>query len=125
MSEARAASTPAERTSIRVRLVLVGGSLLLSYLLLEFVWFRLFLPHVPLKLHAYLDSEIRLLAQSSKRGLVPEDYVALVGDSYAQGRGDWLLEADPNRNGPFASAHVLQSGAVATCCPSDAAAPAA
>jgi hypothetical protein len=65
------------------------------------------LPHVPLKLQGALHPGLRLFAQSSKSGLEPEDYVALLGDSYAQGFGDWLLGADPERNGEFHSAHLL------------------
>jgi hypothetical protein len=34
--------------------------------------------------------------------------VAIAGDSYAQGKGDWLLETDPAGNGPYHSAHLLQ-----------------
>jgi len=40
---------------------------------------------------------------------VPQDPVLLLGDSYAQGYGDWLLQADPNRNGPFHSAHIIHA----------------
>jgi hypothetical protein len=63
--------------------------------------------HVPLRLHEDLPEDIRIFAQSSKAGVVPRDLVLLLGDSYAQGVGDWLYEADPNRNGPFHSAHVI------------------
>jgi hypothetical protein len=78
-----------------------------TYLLLELVAFRLLLPLTPLRLQPYLPDGIEILAQSSKRGTIPKDYVALTGDSYAQGLGDWLRGADPNRNPPFHSAHVL------------------
>jgi hypothetical protein len=40
---------------------------------------------------------------------VPRDPVLLLGDSYAQGFGDWLLENNPNGNGPFHSAHVVHA----------------
>jgi hypothetical protein len=66
------------------------------------------LRYVPLRLHGDLPGDIRVFAQSSKTGVVPRDPVLLLGDSYAQGYGDWLLEADPDRNGPFHSAHVIQ-----------------
>src|SRR5882757_7364429 len=56
----------------------------------------------------YLPEDIRVFAQSSKAGVLPRDPVLLLGDSYAQGYGDWLLESDPNRNDPFHSAHVIQ-----------------
>ncbi len=65
------------------------------------------LPHVPLKLQGALHPGLRAFAQSSKAGLEPHDYVALLGDSYAQGFGDWLLSADPDRNGEFHSAHLV------------------
>lgn len=39
-----------------------------------------------------LTASARVLAQSSKRGAIPRDYVAIVGDSYALGAGDWLVE---------------------------------
>lgn len=65
------------------------------------------LRHVPLRLHGDLPEDIRVFAQSSKIGVVPRDPVLLLGDSYAEGFGDWLFETDPNRNGPFHSAHVI------------------
>ena len=88
-------------------LLLAGTTLALLYLVLEFWIFPLALPHVPLALQPYLPAEIRLFAQSSKSALIPRDYVAITGDSYAQGLGDWLLSADPRRNDAFHSAHVL------------------
>jgi hypothetical protein len=54
-----------------------------------------------------LPQDVRIFAQSSKAGVVPRDPVLLLGDSYAQGFGDWLLETNPNRNGPFHSAHII------------------
>ncbi len=47
------------------------------------------------------------LAQSSKRATIPQNYIALVGDSYAQGFGDWFITADKNRNPDFHSAHII------------------
>lgn len=61
----------------------------------------------PLKFHFALPPAIALLAQSSKAGTIPQNYVLIVGDSFAKGNGDWLLSADPDSNGPFHSAHVL------------------
>src|SRR5262245_15780871 len=65
------------------------------------------LEYVPLGLQTYLSSDVRISAQSSKAGIVPHDPIVLFGDSYAQGAGDWLHEADPNRNSPFHSAHII------------------
>lgn len=96
-------------TGIGAKLLLAVGSVVVTFLALEFLAPPLLLPHTPLKLHIYLDEGIRALAQSSKKGTVPEDYVLIVGDSYAQGRGDWLLSVNANRNPPFNSAHVIQA----------------
>jgi hypothetical protein len=85
---------------------LVLGSLGLAYLILELAVFPFALRHLPLKQHDYVE-RLGLLAQSSKSGTTPTDYIALAGDSYAQGKGDWLLKSDPDGNGPFHSAHVL------------------
>lgn len=93
-------------------LALALASLLFALGLVEFVVMPFAFPLVPLKLHAAFPRGARVLAQSSKAGAVPHDYIALLGDSYAQGAGDWLLDANPNRNPPFHSAHLLreQSG---------------
>ncbi len=86
---------------------LVLFSLLVGYLGIEFFLFPQFLDKVPLKLHFAVKEDIRILVQSSKDEVVPEKYLALFGDSYSQGYGDWLLDADPNSNPPYHSAHVL------------------
>lgn len=65
---------------------------------------------IPLSLQQNLPPSVRLLAQSSKRGLVPRDYTALLGDSYAEGEGDWRLGIDGGSNPPFHSAHLLRDG---------------
>lgn len=85
--------------------LLVFFSMLAGYLLLEGIVFPLLLPHMPLRLHQLVN--VPILAQSSKTGPVPEHYIAVAGDSYAKGNGDWLLDADPNANPPFYSGHVL------------------
>lgn len=88
-------------------LVLAAASLLVTLTALELVapWILI---RLPLKLHFALDRYQRPLAQTSKQGTVPRDgYVGLLGDSYAMGLGDWLLDADPDTNPPFQAAHVL------------------
>ena len=96
---------------MRVRLLeslLMIGSIGVTYVAAEAAFAFVGLRYIPLRLHAYLPEDIRVFAQSSKAGVLPRDPVLLLGDSYAQGYGDWLLETDPNRNGPFHSAHVIQ-----------------
>jgi len=49
-----------------------------------------------------------VLAQRTKAEGVPKDYIALLGDSYAEGQGDGLLDAHGDRAKALHSAHVLQ-----------------
>ncbi len=86
---------------------LVAASVLLTYVLLEVAVFRVFLPFMPLKVRPDLPDRAEVLAQNSKRNYLPHDYIALLGDSYAEGRGDWLLEGGGNRNQPFHSADII------------------
>jgi hypothetical protein len=87
--------------------LLAAASLAITWLLLESIVVPLALPAVPLRIHAALPRALRPLAQTSKAGTVPERYVALLGDSNAQGAGDWLLEVDARSNPAFHSAHLL------------------
>jgi hypothetical protein len=86
---------------------LVGASVLVTYLIGELLFFRLLLPHLSLNIKPYLPDRADVVTQNSKAGYVPKDYIALLGDSYAEGLGDWLLAANGNRALPFHSANVL------------------
>lgn len=88
-------------------MLLFFGSILLTFAVLEYFLFPKLLTHLPLKLHFAVRPELRLLTQVSKDSVIPESYIAIFGDSYAQGYGDWLLNADVNTNPPFHSANVL------------------
>jgi hypothetical protein len=97
----------ARARGLAANLALALASVLATLLALELAapWI---LPRLPLKLHFALDRYQRPLAQTSKLGAVPRaGYVGLLGDSYAMGLGDWLLDADPDTNPPFQAAHVL------------------
>jgi hypothetical protein len=83
------------------------ASVLVSYLVLELFVFPRLVMSTPLRLQEHLGMGVRILAQSSKRSALPHDYIALAGDSYAQGLGDWLLSVDDRFNPPFHSAHLL------------------
>jgi hypothetical protein len=100
---------PLERHPIRARVLL---SLIMMGLLVAGVetGFPRLLRFMPLSLQANLPPAVRLLAQSSKRGLIPRDYTALLGDSYAEGEGDWHLSVDGRFNPPYHSAHLLHDG---------------
>jgi hypothetical protein len=89
--------------------LLAIAATILTYLAAEAAFSLVGLRYLPLRLQADLPADIRIFAQSAKSGVLPRDPVVLLGDSYAQGYGDWLLETDPDHNGPFHSAHVIQA----------------
>src|SRR4051812_12109723 len=87
---------PSLRSALaNVALVLV--SLAVTYLIASFVIFRFVLPHLSLNLHPHFPDIAELFAQTSKAGTVPRDYIALLGDSYAEGQGDGLIAAGGDR----------------------------
>ena len=74
-------------------IVLAVVATLLSYLVLEFLAWRPNLGLVPLDIRQQLGF-LDILAQPSKRATLPQPgYVAIVGDSYAEGLGDWLMKS--------------------------------
>lgn len=58
----------------------------------------------------FYRQNLRILAQSSKRGLLPNEYIAIAGDSYAVGAGDWLEEVRKNSffgSPDYSAAHLI------------------
>jgi len=82
-------------------------SLGVTYLVASLVIFRLLLPHLSLNLRPHFPDLAEVFAQTSKAGVAPHDYIALLGDSYAEGQGDGLLNANGDRAKIAHSAHVL------------------
>lgn len=89
-------------------LTLVLVSLAVTYLAASFVIFRFVLPHLSLNLHTHFPDLAEVFTQTSKAGTAPRDYIALLGDSYAEGQGDALLAANGDRARFAHSAHVLR-----------------
>jgi hypothetical protein len=87
---------------------IVLASLAIAYLAIQFVFFRFLLPDLPPNLRPYLPDRARVFGQTSSRP-VPYDYIALLGDSYAEGVGDWMLAAGGERHRPFHSADVIHA----------------
>lgn len=88
-------------------LVLVLASLAISYVVCELILFRLLLPTWPPAVRTYLPETADVLVQNSKAAAIPHDYIAVLGDSYSEGVGDWLLEAGNDRSKPFHSANII------------------
>ena len=87
--------------------LLIIASVLSGYVMMEYALFRVVLPVAPLDIHSPLPAVADVLTQTSKSGYLPKEYIALLGDSYAEGYGDWLQQAEGRRNGPFHSAHII------------------
>jgi hypothetical protein len=68
--------------------LLVAVSVLLTYAIAEVVFFRVALPYLSLSTLPHIPDRAAFFLQGSKREYVPHDYIALVGDSNAQGMGD-------------------------------------
>src|ERR1041384_2252803 len=97
---------PSFRAALGNALLLVV-SIGVTYLVASFVIFRFLLPHLSLNLHPHFPDVAEVFAQTSKAATVPRDYIALLGDSYAEGQGDGLLAANGDRAKFVHSAHVL------------------
>ena len=67
---------------------MVLASIALALVLIEII-LRTSVEYMPLSYQKYLPRDVRIIAQTTKDRLIPESYVALLGDSYAAGWGDW------------------------------------
>ncbi len=82
-------------------------SFLLTYLVCEFLFFRFMLPSMSYNIRPHLPDRADFFMQNSKSHYVPHDYIALLGDSYAVGVGDWLLAGGGLADKPYHSANVI------------------
>src|SRR5262249_3682418 len=64
-------------------------------------------PHLPVTQRIFLPDRAGLFLQSSKSHHVPQNYIALVGDSYVQGLGDWLFQLGAQTSKPYHSGDVI------------------
>jgi len=98
---------PAAKSAL-ANAALVLASLAAAYFVIAFLLFRFVLPDLSVNLRPHFPDLAEVFAQTSKAGTVPRDYIALLGDSYAEGQGDGLLNARGDRAKVFHSAHVLR-----------------
>jgi hypothetical protein len=87
--------------------LLFTASVLSGYVMMEYALFRVMLPVAPIDIQSRLPAVAEILTQTSKSAYLPRDYIALLGDSYAEGYGDWLQEVGSKRKGPFHSADII------------------
>ncbi|MDD4950958.1 MAG: hypothetical protein PHV85_00265 [Desulfovibrionaceae bacterium] len=91
---------------LNVLLVLAG--IVLPYLVLEAGAFKALLPRLPRSQFNFMAPGLRVLGQTSKNGLLPRPgYVAITGDSYAQGKGDWFIDQGYDRSTEYQAAHLV------------------
>src|SRR5262249_21639042 len=88
-------------------LLLVLAAIVLAMAAIELLLFPYLLRGMPTNLLAMTQEFGNVLAQSSKADVVPQDYIVITGDSYAEGHGDALTTARPGTREPYASAHFI------------------
>lgn len=87
---------------------LAAGSVVFTLLLIEFLIFPRILHLIPLRYQGYLHECLITLAQSSKDATKPKkDYIAILGDSFAAGWGDWVTASNEWTNPRHGVHHIL------------------
>ena len=83
-------------------------STILSYFIIEAFFFRVFFPVADSVSARICRKRPGSWPRASKAGFVPHDYIAILGDSMAEGLGDALLAAGNNEARAFHAAHVVR-----------------
>lgn len=97
-------------------LLLSLTSVALVYLLAEFAVFPLLIDHLPAHFFNFMPRDARVLGQTSKAGLLPRPgYLAIAGDSYAQGKGDWFIDNGYDLDSKYQTAHLLHDALGVDC----------
>ena len=94
---------------LAVNSLLVLVSTLLCYFVLEILFFRVLLPDARFTPRPFLPETPGVLVQTTKTGYAPRRYVAILGDSYAEGVGDEMLLANGDDAKLFHAAHVIHA----------------
>jgi hypothetical protein len=106
------AIVPSIDSRSRARLVNLSVALvstIISYFLIEALFFRAILPAADPSVRPQLPETPGVLAQTTKAHFVPHEYIAILGDSFAEGLGDALLAAGNNEARAFHAAHVIHN----------------
>ena len=72
--------------------------------------FPKFLNKIPFRLYGGVETNLRVLAQYSKQSILPENYIAILGDSNSAGVGDLYLDLSKNSKNwypDYAPAHFI------------------
>ncbi len=87
-------------------LLLLFSTIAIVYLVFELM-FSVFMGNFSVGLARFIPFPYRIINQSSKNAKIPENHIAIFGDSHAVGAGDWYLDTDPMTRDPYHSAHIL------------------
>jgi len=90
-------------SGLSANLLLFSGSTVVVMVILELL-FPLAQRALPLEVRTYIPWPYTILSQSTKSSRVPEGYVAIFGDSYAEGAGDWYRETGKSSSDLLANA---------------------
>ena len=82
-------------------------STIVSYLLIEAFFFRFIFPNAQPSIQPHLHETPGALSQITKAEFAPHNYVAILGNSMAEGLGDTLLAAGNNVAHAFHAANVV------------------
>lgn len=82
-------------------------TLLLVYALLEIFCLVIFFRTLSHGAYPFLDEGVSFALQTTKRNVMPEDYLAIVGDSYAMGLGDQYYLGNAQQGAEYGSAPFL------------------
>jgi len=82
-------------------------STIVSYFIIEAIFFRVYFPLADPSVRPHLPETPGVLTQNTKAGFVPHDYIAILGDSMAEGLGDALLAAGNNEARAYHAAHAV------------------
>lgn len=70
-------------------------------------FFRFHIRDFSVAMQENLEPCVRPLAEISKEGILPHNYIAILGDSYAEGAGDWYIQSNRKKHLPFQASHIL------------------
>lgn len=87
-------------------ILLLFTTIFIVYLAFELM-FSMFIGNMSMGLARFIPFPYRIVSQSSKDGKLPQNYIAIFGDSHAIGAGDGYLDADPTGRDAFHTAHDI------------------
>ena len=94
-------------SAIAINITIAFVATVVSYLIVEAVFFRMLFPGLMPSVRPQMHETPGVLTQTTKASYAPRNYVAILGDSIAEGLGDTLLEAGNNVARAFHAAHVV------------------